>query len=515
MKIKVNSMFRNMGASLICRVIALISGLVVQRYILISFGSTYNGLTSLISQIMSYLVLLEAGLGSASIQAFYAPLNDGDWKRTSGIMNATSSSYLKIGLIFGGLLVGGTFLVPLAALGEVDYFVAGLLTFITGAGTVSTYIFASKNIALLNADKKMYVVYTMDAVSTFASMVLRVIALNFGCDIVSVQLINLMCMVLKNISFVIYVKKKYPFLDKRVPPDFKAISKRWSVLIHNIAGLVVNHTDVLILTVATSLKLVSVYNVYNMIYGQMANVIQMTFSQAPQGEFGRLFHKDKAEFEKLFARYEVLYSILLFVIMTITLIMTKPFIALYTAGVSDINYIDKWLPILFAAILLMNLIRCPAILTVNSAGAFKETQRGAIIEAVINLTVSIALFAFTDLGMYGLLLGTVCSYFYRTVDVIYYVYKHVLTRSVFKFLRIFAVNLGCSVILWYSFCVQFAPKVDSYLDWVVTAIVISVITALSFGIANFLLNFKETRDAIKGVVKKTRKASEIDSSSKN
>ena len=69
-------------------------------------------------------------------------------------------------------------------------------------------------------------------------------------------------------------------------------------------------------------------------------------------------------------------------------------------------YVDFWLPVLFAAILLMNHIRVPAILVINAKGDFKETQKGAVIESVINIVVSLLLFLLTDLGMYGLLLGS-------------------------------------------------------------------------------------------------------------
>ena len=62
MKLGKRSMSRNMVTSLISQAVTLVAGLVVQRYILLAYGSTYNGLTSLVTQIMSYLVLLEAGL---------------------------------------------------------------------------------------------------------------------------------------------------------------------------------------------------------------------------------------------------------------------------------------------------------------------------------------------------------------------------------------------------------------------------------------------------------------------
>lgn len=494
-----------MSASLACKMVALFSGVIVQRYILVAFGSTYNGLTSLISQIMSYLVLLEAGLGAASIQAFYAPLNGDDWNSVSGIMNATSASYTKIGISFGALLLGGSLLVPLAATGEVEFFVAGLLTLVTGAGNIFTYIIGGKNVALLSADRKMYVIYSVDTVSTIMSATLRIIALKCGVGIVLVQSIQLLCVLLKNVFLSLYVKRCYKNLDKSVPANFAAISKRWNVLVHSIAGLVVNHTDVIILTVAASLKLVSVYNVYNMIYGQMGNVIQSTFMQAPQAEFGRALAKGKKEFEQLYAKYETLFSIFLFIVITVALVLTRPFVALYTAGVTDVEYIDSWLPILFAAILLMSQVRAPAIITVNATGTFKETQRGAIIEAVINITVSLLLFFATDLGMYGLLLGTVCSYLYRTVDVIYYVYRNVIERSIWRFLKVFLVNFGCSALMWYLFCVRYPVNASSYLEWIGVAILCGIMVLLFFALTNILFNFKDINSALGGSVSKILK----------
>ena len=504
MKFKMRSMSRNMSASLICRVVALFAGLIVQHQILVAFGSTYNGLTSLIGQIMSYLVLLEAGLGAASIQALYSPLNEDDWTRVNGILNATASSYTKIGIMFGVLLLGGSLLVPLVTAGEIDFFVAGLLTLVTGAGNIFTYILGGKNVALLSADRKMYVMFSADTVTTVLSATFRVIALNSGCGIIAVQSIQLVCVLLKNIFLLTYVRCRYSRLDKSVSADFKAISKRWNVLVHSLAGLVVNHTDIIILTIASSLKLVSVYNVYNMVYGQMGNVIQSTFMQAPQGEFGRVLYSDKDEFEKLYAKYEVVFTVLLFAIITLALILTRPFVSLYTAGITDVEYLDFWLPILFAVILLMSQIRGPATLTINAAGAFKETQRGAIIEAAINLVVSLILFLATDLGMYGLLLGTVCSYLFRTVDVIYYVYKHIIKRSIWRFLRLFAINALTAIGIWYVFCVLIPITANSYIEWIYKAAISGIISMASFALMNITLNFNETKSALAGMLNKKR-----------
>lgn len=497
-------MSRNVIASLLCKGVTLVTGLVVQQHILTAFGSTYNGLTSMIAQIMSYLVLLESGLGAASIQALYKPLNDGDWNRINSIMNATATSYTRVGLMFGGMLLGGALLVPLAVAGEADFFIAGLLTLVSGGGNVISYLISAKYTAFLTAEKKMYVNFTLEGTATLMSAVLRIIALKCGCGIVVVQLMNLICVAGKSVLLAVYVRRNYKQLDKKVKPDFSAISKRWNVLVHNIAGLVVNHTHVLILSVAASLKQVSVYNVYNMIFGQMGTLLQTIFSQALQGDFGRVMSKDKDAFERLFSVYETIFTIVLFVIGTLAMVLATPFIRLYTSGVTDVNYIDIWLPVLFTAVMLMNYIRIPAILTINAAGAFKETQKGAILEAAINLVASLGLFLFTDLGMYGLLLGSVCSYLYRTTDVIVYVYRKIVKRNVFRFLRLFVVNAAVMALIWYVLCVKTELYAKGYLEWVGLAILVGIGVLLVYLVVNILFNQQDMKAVLESVRNKIR-----------
>ena len=204
---------KNMLMSIIARLISLITGLIVQRYLLLAFGSTLNGLTTSINQAMAYLVLLEAGLGTASVQALYDPLASNDWKRVSGILTATGKEYKKISAIFLAFLIGVSVVIPLAVSGEVEFATAGLLTIITGGSYIISYIMGGKYKTLLDADRKIYVLYILDSISVIASCVFRVIALNAGQGIVIVQLINLACIFIKNIGYVCYVKINYKKVD--------------------------------------------------------------------------------------------------------------------------------------------------------------------------------------------------------------------------------------------------------------------------------------------------------------
>ena len=233
-----------------------------------------------------------------------------------------------------------------------------------------------------------------------------------------------------------------------------------------------------------------------MVFSQLSTVVQSTFMQAPQSNFGHLYNGDKEEYERCYGVYETGFSIFLFIVTTIALIMILPFVSIYTRGVNDVQYIDRYLPVLFALILLMNQIRIPTLVTINVAGAFKETQKGAIIEALLNIIISLLLFFFTPLGLYGLLIGTVCSYIFRTSDIIIYVYKHLIERNIKKYIRLIFVNMGTMIIIYVAFNVVFPISVISLIDWIVKAVVVSLITGVIYLVTNFCFNNQETRNVI-------------------
>ena len=499
------SISKNMIVTVLSRIVTLITGLIVQQRILVVYGSSLNGLTSSISQVMSYLVILEAGLGTASIQAMYGPLARKEWGKISGIITATGREYKKISISFFSLLVLASCLIPLAVQGQVEFAVAGLLTLITGGSYVISYILGGKYKALLIADRKMYILHMWDMFSVIMSCILRVGALALGQGIIIVQAINLGCVFIKNAGYIYYVKRKYNEINYQEKPDMFAIRKRWNVLVHSLAGLVVNHTDIMILTLFADLRIVSVYGVYNLVFSQLSSTIQSTFMSATQANFGHIYNKDKKSFEIAYGIYETGLTVLIFLVTTIALIMILPFVSIYTKEVTDITYIDSYLPILFALILLMNQIRIPSIMTINVTGAYKETQVGAIIEAAINLSVSLVLFFCTSLGLYGLLIGTVCSYVYRTTDVILFNYKYLLERKIVKYLRTVAVNVMLMVMLYIVFDIIWPVNTVNFLVWFLKASVISIICICTYLLGNLMLNKSATVAVLRFGLEKIKK----------
>ena len=65
----------NTMTSIMAEVVSIICGLILPRLILGAFGSSYNGITSSITQFLSCIVLLRAGVGSVTRAALYNPLS--------------------------------------------------------------------------------------------------------------------------------------------------------------------------------------------------------------------------------------------------------------------------------------------------------------------------------------------------------------------------------------------------------------------------------------------------------
>ena len=78
---------------------------------------------------------------------------------------------------------------------------------------------------------------------------------------------------------------------------------------------------------------------------------------------------------------------------------------------------------------------------VSAAGHYKETKAGAIGEVTINLVLSLALVKL--LGLVGVAFGTLVSMSFRTIYTVWYLSKHILHRSIWKFLS----KLGCNLLV--------------------------------------------------------------------
>ena len=435
---KKKQVFINLFSGIIGQIITITLGVILPKLFITSFGSEVNGLLSSVNQFYTYIGLLEAGVGTATLQALYAPIARNDKKKINEILSATNLYYYKTGFFYGIAILLFAFLFPIFIDTQIDYKVVFLVILLSGLGNVIIYFFHGKYKILLNADGRGYIVTNIATFVTIISSLCKIILIMSGFDIVIVQFSFFIINILQVFLFSLYIKKSYKWIDLKEKPDFDSISKKSSVLIHQLSYLVFSNTDIILLTLFCDLKTVSVYTLYNLLFSSVSNLLT-TLNNSVTYVLGQVFEENFKKFLELVDCYELYYTMLNFVCYTITLLFAIPFFEIYTKGITDANYIDFNLVILFIIINVLISSRTAMSNIINISGRFKETQNRSILEAVINLIVSfIAIFKY---GMYGVLIGTIVALLYRTNDIVIYSNIHILKRKPYRTYKLIILNI--------------------------------------------------------------------------
>ncbi len=416
----------NLIVGILSQVITLILGIVVPKLILTNYGSEVNGLLSSVTNIYAYIAIVEAGIAAAACQALYKSIAKKDRSSTSAILSATNKYYHKTGFIYLGLILVFSIIYPILINTDIPYTTVVLVILFNGIGNVVNYFFHGKYLILLRADGKNYIRAGLELFTNAFKQISKIVLISLGYDVVFVQFVAMLASFAQMIYITYYIKKHYSWVDLTAKPDKDSISQSKHVFIHEINYLITSNIGAVLLTVFSTLKTVSVYSMYVLLF-DMINRALRTVKDSLEFKIAHVFHTDRNAFLKLYKAFEVYIITFSFSLFSIANYFILPFLTLYTKGVTDVNYIDEYLPYLFVFINLLSAGRYPFDAMVHIAGHFKQTQNSAIIESVINVVASIILIQF--FGIYGALLGAVLSSLYRTNYLILYVNKHIIGRS--------------------------------------------------------------------------------------
>lgn len=493
----------NMLFGILNQFITIAMGILVPRLVLLSFGSEVNGLLSSVGQLFTYLTLLEAGVGGITIQALYGPVAKNDKNSINKILSATNRFYKKTGIIYFLAVLLLALIYPFFVKTTIEYSTIVFIIVFIGMGGVINYFFQGKYRLLLQAEGKNYILTNLATVVNIVTNVSKIGLMLAGYDVVTIHFTYMIINILQMLYITYYMRKHYVWINLKVEPDFKAIEQKKSVLIHQIAGMVFNNTDMLILTVFCGLKTVSVYSMYALLLG-MISTFTNTCLTSITFILGQTFNIDKKKFIQLQDWYETYVLALVFALYSVVLIFISPFLQLYTSGITDITYIDKYLPFLFVITYILSNGRNTSLQVINFAKHYKETKTRALIETIINLSVSII--AVNKLGIYGVLIGTITALLYRNIDMIFYSNNVILHRSTRVTLKKWGYNLFVFCIFLYVNS-KIIIHINSYIKLFLIAAPIGIFTLIIyFGVASLIdkEEFRFTHKILKRYLKRKK-----------
>lgn len=455
-------------SNLFLQMVTAVCGFILPPLIVQNFGSSVNGLVSSINQFIMYLNLVEAGIGGAAIAALYKPLAEDDKTCVNKILSATRKFYNSSGLYFTVLIALLSLIYPYIVSAQVTRYEASLLVLILGITGAGEFFFIGKYRVLLTADRRSYVLSAVQIIAVISNTFLAVILLRMGCNILVVKFSSSLVFLGRYIPIMLYAKKRYSFLNFKEEPDTDAISQSKNVMVHQIGSLVVRNSPLVLITIFCTLKDASVYSVYAMIFLAIKHIV-ISFSTGIEAFLGASLSGESLQAtRKNFDRYESFFFMLVFIIYTLAAVLCIPFMKIYTRNMTDANYIQPDLVVLFVAVGMFDHLRTPGDKLISAAGHFKQTQWRSLLEAGINLSASIICTLF--FGFKGVLLGSCCSYLYRTFDIIFYSSRRIIRSSAVKTLfKIFIYLPAAFIILFVSGRVSYVPQ--NYLQWFLYALV--------------------------------------------
>lgn len=486
--------FKNMMTSLLLQMTLAISGIIVPRLFTEVYGSTVNGFVSSVSQFITYMFLVEAGIGAAGTVALYGPLAKKETDNVSEIVAGAKSFYMRSGWIFAALVAALMVVYPMIVADEIaDTGFVRVMIFILCINGIIDYFYLGKYRVLLRADQKEYIISLIQIAGTIVMTIVSVILIQMNVSALIVKAVAAIVYILRSLAVGVYVKMKYKWIDFHAKPNLQAFDQRWAALLHQVVGMIVTNTDVVLLTLLlkdNALVEVSVYSAYSLVAYALSGLMN-SISNGLGAGFGQVIsQKETGVLRKSFNDFEYLYFLLIFIAYTCMGILLYPFIKLYSVSFADAEVYVRWsLVALFTLCGLFQSIRLPGLTIICAAGHFKQTETRAILEAVINLGVSIALIG--SLGIVGVLIGTCMSYLYRTTDVIVYNAKNFLSGSLSKtWLRLLRNFITAGIAVFVG--IKVIPEtVSGWLGWFVIAMAAGIGVTILFCLVNVVAEPKE------------------------
>lgn len=459
------------------QVVTVICGFILPRFMLLYYGSEINGLVSSISHFLSFISLLDLGVGSVIQANLYKPLADRDTYRISTIIVSSQRFFRRLAYIFLGYIVVLAIVLPNTVSAKQDFLFTASLVIIIAISIFAQFYFGMTNELLLCADQKSYITVSMQIGTVLLNTLCCIILMKAGASIHAVKLLTAVIYVLRPIGQSLYVKNNYQ-IDRHVVVKGEVIKQKWNGLSQHFASVVCENIDVVLLSLFSSLADVSVYSVYYMVTSGVTMII-MTASTGIESLFGNMIAKNEnVVLGKVFSMVEWGIHTLVTVVFSTAAVLIVPFISVYTKGIADANYIAPAFGTMMVVAYAARCLRIPYFVVVKAAGHFKQTQNGAFISADLNIVLSIALiFKF---GLLGIAFGTFVALFYHTCYFVWYLRSNILNRGAKQFvLYIFSDLLCFGVISAVTSGFRLADL--TYADWIMMAIKTGLISIVVTG----------------------------------
>lgn len=410
-KSRTNLVMINASLAAISQILTLVMLFVMQTFFIKFLGANYLGINGLFKNILSFLSFAELGIGGAMIYSLYEPLANEDHAQVSAIMNVFRRTYQYIGCT---ILTVGLMLTPFITMfmhggSPVPY--PKLLFVLYLLNTVVSYFFTYKR-SLLIANQQGY----KSTINTFYFMILQnviqILILYFFEDYILFLIVQIITTLLSNIVISKMVDKEFNYLnnyrDEKVSTDVITYMKKNIVgtISAKIGTIIVFGTDNIIISTFMSVYLVGLYSNYMLVISGVTTLLNQIVSSVTASIGNLNVASNKKRQSEVFYQYMFVNTFLVFMASTLLYGAITGFITLWVGKSYSLMFSTVTLIIIN---FIINQMRQPVLSFISSYGLYWPMRWKSLIEAGINLVVSLSLVLIFKLGINGVILGTIIS----------------------------------------------------------------------------------------------------------
>lgn len=481
---KRNKTLINFVTSLSSQIVILVMGLIIPRIILINYGSDTNGFTGTISQIFTYMALLEAGISQATRNALYKPVINNDNEKISYYMSTSRKYYRRISIFYFSLVCVIAIAMPFVLKTNVNFGTIFFYIFFEGLTNVVSFYFINTWTSFLWVSGKTYIINTINMIQKVLCYSIKILLAMYGINVALIQIGYFVVSLVQLCFYYTYMRKKYSWIDYNKADESAKLPNRNSFIITEIAWIIFSATDMIVLSIFVSTSMASVYSVYNMVFIALNGLLNSVYNGLNYN-LGQQYAKDKNKYYLIHDAFHMFFVSTMTVMMCVTYILIIPFVKIYTNGVTDINYVYSGLPALFCIVQILSWSRnVPGNLT-GIAGFAKQFSMVSLIEAIINVVLSLVLVNF--LGIFGVLIATVFALPIKVIYCNWLSEKKIMKRTSKNTIKMLGLNytiFGATILV----CLFININITSYSGFIIYGCILLLIYSCVVYCANYIIN---------------------------
>lgn len=410
------------GAS---QIIKVLLGFGYRTLFLHYLTAAYLGINGLFANVLQVLSLAELGVTTSIVYRFYEPINRGDVQYVGRLMNFFRRVYLMIAAVILSL---GLIIMPF-----IKYFIKDasevpadvnlyLIYVLFLANTLSSYLFTYK-LSLLTADQRHYSASLINLVVTFLQYSSQIIILYITKNYTLTLAAGIAATILTNYLFSIWVTKQYKdvFSVKEMLPKeerSKIYKDTRACMYHKVGYTVLTGTDNVVLTKMVSLVATGLYSNYSLIITNIQQVFYQLLGNFISSVANARNNMTNEEYYNLYKRINFVCLWFSSIIVVTCCISIDDLIRVW---LGEQYVLSNTVTVSLCILLYISITRTINNVFVNADGLFVRDRVRPLIEAVINLVVSIVLTQ--KYGIIGVFIGTIVSglvtFFWREPLLIY------------------------------------------------------------------------------------------------